>query len=95
MGGSVTYSKELPDYRDLDNKSGNCNGYKTYIIEKDGGVSIQIQDAEEASDNCDTLRGIYMNVNETEEFKEKLQEAIDKAKIKNVNQPQRGRKIIN
>ena len=54
MGGCVTYSKELPDYRDLDNKAGNCNGYKTYIIEKDGGVSIQTQDAEEASDNCNT-----------------------------------------
>ena len=95
MGGSVTYSKELPDYRDLDNKAGNCNGYKTYIIEKDGGVSIQTQDAEEASDNCNTLRGVFMNVNEAEEFNKKLQETIDKAKMKNINHPQRGREIFN
>lgn len=95
MGGSVTYSKELPDYRDLDNRSGNCNGYKTFILEKDGGVSIQTQNAEEPSERCESSHEVFMNVSEAEEFKEKLQEAIDKAKIKNVNHPQRGREIIN
>lgn len=95
MGGSVTYSKELPDYRDLDNKSGKYNGYKTYTLEKDGGVSIQTQNADEPSDKCETLRSVFMNVSEAEEFKIKLQDAIDKAKIKNVDQPKRGREINN
>lgn len=94
MAGSITYSKELPDYMDLDNKTGKCHGYKTYILERDGGVSIQTQNVDELTGECNTLRGVFMNVNEAEEFKEKLQEAIDKAHIKNVNHPQRGRDIL-
>lgn len=94
MAGNVTYTKELPDINELDNSSGNCPGYKTYILEKDGGVSIQIQNAKESSDQSRTLKAVFLNIKEAEEFRKGLQEAIDKAKAKNVNHPLRGRDII-
>lgn len=78
MGGSCTYSKRLPDYRDLDNDSGDCPGYKVYVLEKDGGVSIQMQDASDESDS-DTLKGIFLNVDEAEEFARGIDEAIKKS----------------
>ncbi|MBO4858119.1 MAG: hypothetical protein J5527_06355 [Treponema sp.] len=95
MAGSFTYSKEFPDYKDLDNESGKCYGYKIYILEKDGGVSVQIQNAEEASVQSETVKAVFMNVEEAEEFRDCLQEAIDKAKIKKSNHPRRGREITN
>lgn len=92
MGGSCTYSKHLPDYRDLDNSSGECPGYKVWILEKDGGVSIQMQDASDKSDS-DTLKGIFLNVEEAKEFAREMNEAIEKASNKQVNHRPRGKKI--
>ena len=82
MGGNLTYSKKLPDYKDLDNNSGNCFGYKIYILEKDGGISVQIQNAGEPSEQSETVKAVFMNVEEAEELRDCLQEAIDKAKRK-------------
>lgn len=78
MGGSCTYSKHLPDYRDLDNDSGDCPGYKVYVLEKDGGVSIQMQDASDESDS-DTLKSVFLNVEEAKEFARGIDEAIKKS----------------
>ncbi len=95
MGGNLTYSKELPNYKDLDNKSGNCSGYKIYILEKDGGISVQMQNAEEPSEQSETVKAVFMSVEEAEEFRDCLQDAIDKAKLKKVNHPKRAREITN
>lgn len=92
MGGSCTYSKHLPDYRDLDNDSGKRPGYKVWVIEKDGGVSIQMQDTSDESDS-DTLKGIFLNVDEAKELRSGMDEAIKKASNKQVNHRPRGKKI--
>ena len=92
MGGSCTYSKHLPDYRDLDNSSGEYPGYKVWILEKDGGVSIQMQDASDKSDS-DTLKGIFLNVEEAKELRSGMDEAIKKASNKHANHKPRGKKI--
>lgn len=92
MGGSCTYSKHLPDYRDLDNNSGKRPGYKVWVIEKDGGVSIQMQDTSDESDS-DTLKSIFLNVDEAKELRSGMDEAIKKASNKQVNHRPRGKKI--
>ena len=92
MGGSCTYSKHLPDYRDLDNNSGKRPGYKVWVIEKDGGVSIQMQDTSDESDSY-TLKSIFLNVDEAKELRSGMDEAIKKASNKQVNHRPRGKKI--
>lgn len=94
MGGSCTYSKHLPDYRDLDNNSGECPGYKVWILEKDGGVSIQMQDASDKS-NSDTLKDVFLNVEEARELTSGIDEAIKKASNKHANHKSRGKEIDN
>lgn len=92
MGGSCTYSKHLPDYRDLDNNSGEYPGYKVWILERDGGVSIQMQDASDESDS-DTLKGIFLNVEKAKELRSGMDEAIKKASNKHANHKPQGKKI--
>lgn len=94
MGGSCTYSKHLPDYRDLDNKSGKCPGYKVWILEKDDGISIQMQDASDESDS-DTLKSVFLNVEEAKEFKRGMDEAMKKASNKHADHKPRGKEIDN
>ena len=34
---SLIYAKHLPDYGDLDNITGECPGYRVYVLEKGWG----------------------------------------------------------
>jgi hypothetical protein len=86
---SCIYSKLLPDYGDLDNVSGTAPGYRVYIFENDGGVSVQMMHVD---DDPMTASGyaVFMNVEEAKEFQCKLQEAIQRAGTKNANHKARG-----
>ena len=79
--GSKFYGKLLPDYGDLDNKTKTAPGYRVYIIENDGGVSLQMI---HAKDDPETTPGsaVFMNVDEAKEMLASLQEAIDRAEVK-------------
>ena len=85
MAGSVTYSKQLPDFSDLDNDSGVKPGYKVYILERDGGVSLLMKDADEPNDKDETLKSVFMNVDEAKIMALGLQDAIDRAEAKDAN----------
>ena len=86
------YSKILPDYSDLDNDSGVRPGYKVFIIENDGGVSIQFQNADDISDS-DTLRAVFMNKEEAKDFLDGFKKALDRAAYKNANHRSRAKDI--
>ncbi len=86
------YSKILPDYSDLDNDSNKRPGYKVYVVENDGGISIQMQDASAKSEN-DTLKAVFMNVKEAKDFVEGINEAINRATSKNANHKSRAKEI--
>lgn len=92
MAGSQTYSKKLPDITDLDNDSGEKPGYKVFVLERDGGVSIQMQDVDDKSDS-DTLRAFFMNVDEAKELVVGLNDAINRASYKNANHKSRAKNI--
>jgi hypothetical protein len=87
---SNVYSKLLPNYDDLDNESGTAPGYRVYILEKDGGISLQVIHANE---NPISSQGyaVFMNVDEAREFQESFAEAIDRAAIKSADHPARGK----
>lgn len=93
MAGSLMYSKILPDYTDLDNGTGSKPGYKVFILEKDGGVSVQLQNADDNSDS-NTLKAVFMNVDEANEFMDGLKEAVSRAGAKNANHKARAREIL-
>ena len=76
------YLKQVPDYKDLDNKSGECRGYDLLIVESDGGIGIEM--AKPNTDiNIEGSYSVFLNVNEAIELKNCLQEAIDRALPKN------------
>jgi ArsR family metal-binding transcriptional regulator len=87
--GSKMYGKLLPEYEDLDNKTKTAPGFRVYVIENDGGISLQMI---HANDDPVTTGGssIFMNVDEARELIAGLEEAIDRAEPKNVNHPSRG-----
>lgn len=93
MSGSLTYNKILPDYTDLDNNSGAKPGYKVSVLEKDGGVSVQLQNSDDESDEK-TLKAVFMNVTEANEFMAGIKNAIDRANQKNANHRNRAREIL-
>ena len=86
---SCIYSKKLPDYGDLDNVTGTAPGYKVFVLENDGGVSLQMFHDEK--DDPTTSRGysVFMNVDETRVLIEGLQKAIERAEPKNANHKSR------
>lgn len=83
------YGKLLPDYGDLDNKTKTAPGYRVYILENDGGISLQMQHADTNPVTGETS-SVFLNVEEAREMIEALQEAIDRAEPKNANHPLRG-----
>ncbi len=89
---SCIYSKILPDYSDLDNNSGERPGYKVFILENDGGISVQFQNADDESDS-DTLKAVFMNVCEAKEMLNSLEDAINRASIKKAKHKNRSRNI--
>jgi hypothetical protein len=88
---SLIYSKILPDYTDLDNKSGKCPGYRTYIRENDGGVGFELVLADDKPVPTSFGPAVFMNVDEAKEFLVALDEAIKRAEMKDSIQPARGR----
>lgn len=87
--GSKFYGKLLPDYRDLDNVTGTAPGYRVYIIENDGGISLQMIHA--AKDPItEPGASVFLNVNEAHELVKDLQDAIVQAETKNGNHKDRG-----
>lgn len=86
---SKMYGKLLPDYGDLDNVTGKASGYKVYILENDGGISLQMI---HANDNPLNSPGysVFLNVDEAKELISGIQEAIDRAEPKDADHPPRG-----
>ena len=91
---SCMYSKLLPDYSDLDNDSGERPGFRLFIIENDGGISIQMQNAKDQIES-DTTNSVFMTVNEAKELLNGLNEAINRASLKNEKHKSRAKKIEN
>lgn len=89
---SCVYSKILPDYSDLDNDSGKRPGYKVYVVENDGGVSVQVQNADDNGDS-ETLKAVFMNKEEANEMLKGLTEAIARASLKDGNHKSRAKDI--
>jgi len=60
-----------------------------YILENDGGISLQMVHADR---DPITEKGyaVFLNVEEAREFVEALQQAINRAEPKNANHPNRG-----
>lgn len=86
---SKFYGKLLPDYGDLDNDTGTAPGYRVYVTENDGGVSLQLIHADKdpvtEAGSC-----VFFSVKEAKEIIFALQEAVGRAESKNANHKQRG-----
>lgn len=80
--GSIFYAKLLPDYGDLDNKTGTAPGYRVYVLENDGGISLQMIHADK-DPTTEPGSPVFLNTKEADEFVVALQEAIHRAKSKN------------
>ena len=87
--GSKFYGKRLPDYGDLDNRTATVPGYRLYVIENDGGVSLQVIHAD---DDPMTSAGysVFLTPSEAEELVDGIRQAISQARAKNANHPSRG-----
>ena len=86
---SKFYGKLLPDYGDLDNQTGKAPGYRVYILENDGGVSLQMIHADIdpiSAKGC----AVFLNVDEADEMLTALGEAIARARPKNARHKARG-----
>ena len=91
---SCMYSKLFSDYSDLDNDSGERPGFRLFIIENDGGISIQMQNAKDPIES-DTANSVFMTVKEAKEVINGLNDAIKRASFKNANHKSRAKDIEN
>ena len=82
------YSKIVPDYRDLDNQTGERPALLVEIVENDGGVGLLIHDDHLGSGKASA---IFFNVEEAEDFATSLREAIERAEPKNAHHENRVR----
>jgi hypothetical protein len=87
--GSNFYGTLLPDLSDLDNTTGNAPGYRVYIMEEDGGITLSMVHAD-ANPNTEQGPAVFLNVSEAHELVEGLQAAITRAEPKNANHRNRG-----
>lgn len=87
--GSKFYGKLLPDYGNLDNKTGTAPGYRVYVLENDGGISIQIIKADQ-NPVLEEGYSVFLNVDEAKEIIEALQKAVVRAEPKKANHKARG-----
>lgn len=79
----------LPDYEDLDNSSGTKPGYRVYVMENDGGISIQLVHADVDPSTAEGS-SVFLNVEEAKEFLKSLQDAVQRAEPKNAKHKRRG-----
>ncbi|EGR1226500.1 hypothetical protein AB4T57_004597 [Vibrio parahaemolyticus] len=87
---SKMYGKLLPDYGDLDNVTKTAPGYRVYVLENDGGISLQMLHAND-DPVTDVGYSVFLNVEEAQELIHGLQDAIDRAKPKNAKHKCRGK----
>jgi len=87
--GSKYFGKRLPDLGDLENQSNTAPGYCLYVGEEDGGVSVQLVDAD-ANQSSTLGSGVFLNVNEAEELLQGLTKAVERARSKAARHPRRG-----
>ncbi len=85
---SKFYGMLLPDYGDLDNTTGKAPGFRLFITENDGGVSLEIIPADK---NPTTTKGcaVFLNVKEAKELVSGLQNAISRAEPKSAKHKNR------
>lgn len=89
------YDKHLPDYGDLDNRTGNCPGFRLGVRENDGGIGIDMGPVADSVD-ADSYHRAFLNVPEAQELAAALQKAINCARSKSpgsVAHPSRARDI--
>jgi len=87
---SKFYGSLLPDYGDLDNQTGTAPGYRVYVLENDGGISLQMIHADK-NPVSEVGYSVFLNVDEAKEMVESIQEAIVRAEPKNANHKPRGK----
>ena len=90
---SIIYDKIVPDYRDLDNRTGNNPGFNFAVRENDGGVGLHIVPVNDQLDGDTSYNG-FLNPDEAEELVFALQQAITRARSKSgrgVPHPNRAR----
>ncbi len=86
---SSFYSKLLPDYGDLDNQTKTAPGYRVYVLENDGGVSLQMIHADQ-DPATNAGSSVFLNVDETKELIRALEKAVERAEPKKANHIARG-----
>jgi hypothetical protein len=77
------YQESLPDYRDLENSTGNRPGYELYVCENDGGVGIALYPADEDFNTSEKVQAVFLTVDKAEDLAKSLNEAIERARSKN------------
>lgn len=80
------YSKNVPDYGDLDNQTGTRPPLLVEIVENDGGVGLLIYDDRLGSGKAS---GVFFNVEEAKDLLASLREAIERAEPKNARHENR------
>jgi len=88
---SCMYSKELPDNGDLDNVTGTAPGYKVFVLENDGGISLQMFHIKKDDIMISSGYSVFMNIDETKELIKGMQNAIECAEPKNANHKSRAK----
>ena len=91
---SIFYDKHLPDYGDLDNKTGTRPGFRFGIRENDGGIGIFMGPINDDPDSDRYYNG-FLNVNEAEDLMNCLQDAINRATPKNRNRLLHRNRVMN
>ena len=80
---NIRYGRIAPDVTDIENRSEARPGYYFQIAENDGGVMIEMRDADKLKKSgLAGYKGIFVGYTEAEEIIQSLQEAVDLAKNK-------------
>jgi len=78
---SNIYDKNLPDYGDLDNETGERPGFTFGVRENDGGIGIYMGPVGDNFDG-DTFYSAFLNPDEADELVAAFKEAIERARLK-------------
>jgi hypothetical protein len=76
------YHHTLPDYRDLDNQTGQCPGFFFGVRENEGGIGLYMYPANTSGDD-EREYAVFLNIDEARYLLDALQRAIDRAAPKN------------